>query len=234
MAKGTSGEAPPRAASRAPSGGSEPSIPASVGAVDRKRVVIENVTPCVEGGRFPAKRCAGDSVQVEADIFADGHDVLRARLLHRRQGEDAWTEVEMAALPNDHWAGSFDVPEVGVYEFNVMAWTDEFATWRHELPRWTEAADIETALLVGAGIVADMARRARGADARGLGEWQARLEAPGDPIARRIGALDDDLTALAMRHADRRFATIAKPALTVAVEPRLAGFSAWYEMFPRS
>ena len=200
----------------------------------RRRVVIENVTPCVDGGRFPAKRCAGDRVQVEADIFADGHDVLRARLLHRRQGQAAWTEVEMTALPNDHWRTAFDVPEVGVYEFGVTAWTDRFATWRHDLPRWTEAADVETALHVGAGIVADLARRARGADGRTLLEWKARLLAAGDPIARRIAALDEELVTLAGKYADRRYATTAKPVLSVAVEPRLAGFSAWYEMFPRS
>jgi starch synthase (maltosyl-transferring) len=58
----------------------------------RRRVVIENVTPCVDGGRFPAKRCAGDRVEVEADIFTDGHDVLRALLLHRRAGATAWTK----------------------------------------------------------------------------------------------------------------------------------------------
>jgi len=200
----------------------------------RKRVVIENVTPCVDGGRFPAKRCAGDSVEVEADVFTDGHDVLRALLLHRRAGETAWTEVEMTALPNDHWRGSFDVPDVGVYEFNVTAWTDKFATWRHDLPRWTEGADIETALQVGAGIVADMARRARGSDGVALGEWKARLLARGDPMARRIAALDEELATLGKRYADRRFAATAKPVLTVAVEPRLGGFSAWYEMFPRS
>ena len=200
----------------------------------RKRVVIENVTPCVDGGRFPAKRCAGDRVQVEADIFTDGHDVLRALLLHRRQGGTAWSEVEMTSLPNDHWSASFDVPDVGVYEFTVTAWSDKFVTWRHELPRWTEAADIETALRVGAGVVADAARRARGADGNTLLDWKARLLAPGDPIARRIAALDEELAALGRRYADRRYATTAKPVLTVAVDPPLAGFSAWYEMFPRS
>jgi starch synthase (maltosyl-transferring) len=200
----------------------------------RRRVVIENVTPCVDGGRFPAKRCAGDRVQVEADIFTDGHDVLRALLLHRPYGESAWTEVEMTSLPNDHWRATFDVPDVGVYEFSVTAWTDKFATWRHELPRWTEGPDIESALRVGAGIVADMARRARGADGTKLLDWKARLLAPGDPIARRIAALDDELAALGKRYADRRYASASKPVLRVAVEPRLAGFSAWYEMFPRS
>jgi starch synthase (maltosyl-transferring) len=199
----------------------------------RKRVVIENVRPCVDGGRFPAKRCAGDRVEVEADIFADGHDVLRALLRHRREGETAWTEVEMTPLPNDRWRASFDVPGVGNYEFSVVAWTDRFATWRHDLPRWTEDADIETALLVGAAILTDTARRARGQDAKALAEWKTRLLASGDPIARRITALDDALERLANGYADRRYAT-THPVLTIAADPPLAGFSAWYEMFPRS
>jgi starch synthase (maltosyl-transferring) len=200
----------------------------------RKRVVIENVMPCVDGGRFAAKRCAGDRVEVTADIFGDGHDVLRALVRHRRQGDAAWTETEMTALPNDRWRASFDVPEIGKYEFGIVAWTDRFATWRHDLPRWTDDADIETALGVGAGILTDMARRARGQDAKALTEWKSRLVAQGDPIARRITALDDALERLARRYADRRYATSSQPVLTVAVDPPLAGFSAWYEMFPRS
>ncbi len=51
----------------------------------RRRAVIGKVTPSVDGGRFPIKRCAGDQVVVEADVFADGHDQLRCRLLHRRR-----------------------------------------------------------------------------------------------------------------------------------------------------
>jgi starch synthase (maltosyl-transferring) len=199
----------------------------------RKRAVIENVRPCVDGGRFAAKRCAGDRVEVEADIFADGHDVLRALVRHRRQGDPAWTETQMTPLPNDRWRASFDVPEIGKYEFGIVAWTDRFATWRHDLARWTDHADIETALRVGAGILTDTARRARGQDAKALTEWKARLLAHGDPIARRITALDDALERLAGRYADRRYAT-AHPVLKIAVDPPLAGFSAWYEMFPRS
>ena len=52
----------------------------------RKRVVIENVAPIVDGGRFSIKRCAGDTVAVETDVFADGHEGLRVLLLHRKRG----------------------------------------------------------------------------------------------------------------------------------------------------
>ena len=200
----------------------------------RRRVVIEHVSPSVDGGRFPAKRCAGDHVVVEADIFVDGHEVLRCVVQHRRRGESAWTEAEMAFLGNDRWRATFGVPEIGVYEYGVSAWPDAFLTWRHDLGRWTDADDVLVALQVGAQIVGDLARRARGADARLLRDWKARLAAPGDPLSRRAEALDESLAVLAARYADRRTAVTAEPVLSITVDPPLAGFSAWYELFPRS
>ena len=59
-------------------------MPSSLPADGRIRVVIENVAPAVDGGRFPIKRVAGETVVVEADCFADGHDTLACRLRYRR------------------------------------------------------------------------------------------------------------------------------------------------------
>jgi starch synthase (maltosyl-transferring) len=199
----------------------------------RKRAVIENVKPSVDGGRFPAKRCAGERVDVEAEVFIDGHDVLRSVVLHRKRGEVRWIETEMAFLGNDHWRASFHVADLGVYEYAVTAWPDAFLTWRHDLARWTDPDDVLVSLQVGALLVRETARRVRGADARELKAWLARLEAPGDPMARRAEALDEALGVLMARHADRRFAVTAD-TLAVTVDPPRAGFSAWYEMFPRS
>ena len=63
----------------------------------RIRVVIENIRPSVDGGRFPVKRVVGESLVVEADCFADGHDVIVCELLWRRAGADAWTRQRMQA-----------------------------------------------------------------------------------------------------------------------------------------
>jgi len=200
----------------------------------RKRVVIENITPSVDGGRFNAKRCIGDRVAVEADIFIDGHDVLRCVVMHRKQGESRWNEEEMTALGNDHWQATFEAAEIGVYEYSITAWPDAFLTWRHDLSRWTARDDVVVALKVGAGLIDEASHRARGADARTLRGWKARLDAEGDPMAFRAQALDEGLASLAARHADRRYAVTAEPVLAVTVDPPRAGFSAWYEMFPRS
>ena len=60
------------------------------------RVVIEDLQPVIDGGRYRAKRCVGDTVEVSATIFRDGHDVLRAIAHHRPRGERRWREVPMA------------------------------------------------------------------------------------------------------------------------------------------
>ena len=200
----------------------------------RKRVVIEHIAPSVDCGRFNAKRCAGDRLVVEADVFSDGHDVLRCLLMHRKSGATQWNEIEMAPLGNDRWQAAFEVPQLGVYEYTITAWPDAFLSWRHDLSRWVDANDVEVALQVGAKLLGQASRRARGEDARTLREWKARLEAADDPMVRRAVALDEDLAALLTRYADRRFAVTAAPVLAVTVDPPRAGFSAWYEMFPRS
>src|SRR5512134_1488412 len=78
-----------------------------------RRIVIEDVLPQVDGGRFPVKRIVGDEVTITADIFADGHDVLAAALLYRRAGEADWRETPMTPGDNDRWSGRFVVDALG-------------------------------------------------------------------------------------------------------------------------
>ena len=94
----------------------------------RRRVVIENVAPEIEDGRFPIKRVTGEQVAVEADVFADGHDELAVELRWRREDEREWQEAPMEALGNDRWRGSFTVVELGRYRYTLRAWVDRFAT----------------------------------------------------------------------------------------------------------
>jgi starch synthase (maltosyl-transferring) len=209
-------------------------MPRSITGEGRRRVVIENVQPAVDGGRFAIKRCTGDSVTVEADAFVDGHDSIRCVLMYRRRGEKRWSESPMAFLGNDRWRAEFAVTEIGTYEYTVMAWADHFVTWRHDIARWTAAEDVAVSLAVGSLLINEAAARARGADAKKLKAWSESLLARGDPLARKTLALDADLNALADLYPDRSQATVHEPFLGVTVDPPLACFSAWYELFPRS
>src|SRR3954469_13486133 len=91
----------------------------------RSRVVIENVSPQIDCGRFPIKRVVGDSVAVEADIFGDGHDAIGAALLYRF-GEGEWLRSPMRPLVNDRWAAEFPIEEIGSYQYKVAGWIDRF------------------------------------------------------------------------------------------------------------
>src|SRR6516164_8312298 len=113
--------------------------PATISDQGRSRVVIENVKPEIDCGRFPAKRTVGESMTVEADIFADGHDALSALLLYRKDGVSRWTDIPMQPLVNDRWRGAFEVQEIGDHYYTVQAWVDRFKTWRQGLAKKVEA-----------------------------------------------------------------------------------------------
>lgn len=201
----------------------------------RKRVIIEAVTPAVDGGRFPAKRTVGDQVQVEADIFTDGHDSIAASLLAHREGSSEWIEIPMHPLVNDRWTAAFRVSDLGLYGFKVRGWVDHFETWRLALLKRIKAdSDAAVDYLIGADLIDEAAGRATGADAIWLRERAGVLRSGKAPKVMRIHATDPALHELVLRYPDKQFATESDRELKVAVEPVLARFSSWYEFFPRS
>jgi len=201
-------------------------------------VAIEAVTPEIDGGRFPAKRTAGEKVSVEADIFADGHDSLAAVVRYRHGSSSDWTEVSMTPLPNDRWRGEFTVTELGLYVYTIEAWVDEFETWRRRLAKRVEAGqDPAVELEAGARLLEDAATRPEvpAGDARRLRAFAESLRAPGPAAASPDpGAVDGELGRLMSRHADRSLGATYPRELEVSVDPERARFSAWYELFPRS
>ncbi len=205
------------------------------GEVDgRVRAVIDAVYPSVDGGRFAAKRAAGDTMTVEADCFTDGHDALRAMLRWRAEAESGWHEVEMKPLGNDRWRASFVVGPPGRYRYSVAAWVDPFLSWRNEFARRREAEDIRIAALVGAQLIEEAVARAKGADRERLGEWAARLKKETEVRALQDAALDDELAAVAARYPDRRFESLWPIEMPLEADRERARFSTWYELFPRS
>jgi starch synthase (maltosyl-transferring) len=203
----------------------------------KSRVIIEGVKPEINSGRFPVKRTVGEKVVVEADIFADGHDVLAGRLLHRREEEPAWQETALAPLVNDRWRGSFIVSQLGRYRYTLHAWVDHFATWRRGLQRKIEAdQDVSVEMLTGIELITQASQRATGAVRQRLAERAHTLGAtPGLGVAAQLQlALDAELATLMALYPDRRLATAYDKELGVVVEREKARFSTWYEMFPRS
>jgi starch synthase (maltosyl-transferring) len=207
-----------------------------------KRIHIQYPAPAVDGGRFPAKRCVGDTVRVTADVFRDGHEVLRAVVRYRAPGGRRWLEASMRPLDAEingvRWAGEFAVETIGRWQFTVEAWSDVFATWRDELRRKLDAGqhDLAGELSEGEILLEQAAGRARAAgDRRTIEQALATLrDASAPEAARHDAALAPELFA-AMERASERLGVAALPEpLVLDVDRVRARFSTWYELFPRS
>jgi starch synthase (maltosyl-transferring) len=200
------------------------------------RVVIENVRPEVDGGRFPVKRVVGDPVVVTADIFADGHDVLGAVVRFRSAQDAEWKEALMQELGNDRWQGAFRIEAQTPYLYTVVAWVDQFRTWQGNLKKKFQAGQgVSVELLAGAQLVEAAAARA-GGDTEQLGAAVQVLRSAGKeqlPAAVEQ-ALSPQLAELVGKHAGRSEVTTYGKELRVEVDRERARFGAWYEMFPRS
>jgi starch synthase (maltosyl-transferring) len=201
----------------------------------RGRAAIEGVQPELDCGRFPIKRVVGETVVVQADIFADGHDHIDARLLYRWERESEWTRVPMRPTENDRWSGKFACCSLGRYVYTIEAWTDALETWRSDLVKRIAAGqDISVDLLIGAALIEEAAGRARGQDADRLWAWARLLRDDPDEDRKKAAALHEDLLEIARAYPDPKTITRYAKELDVEVDREKARFSAWYEMFPRS
>jgi len=202
----------------------------------RSRVIIENVTPEIDGGTFAAKRVCGERVIVEADIFADGHEMISGMLLFRREAEKKWHETALKLVVNDRWRADFRVDEIGRYRYTLAAWIDRFQSWRRDLQKRAEVDEhSELDILTGALIIEQAARRASASDKKKLLEAIELLRDEDTSLSTKLtAALSDDLLELVQRYPDRDGDTRYGKELAVVVDREKARFSAWYEMFPRS
>ena len=146
------------------------------------RVVIERVSPELDGGRYPIKRTVGDLVKVEADIYQDGHDLIAARVLYRRGRERGWREAPLEYRYDvDRWFGRFRVDQPGRWQYCVEAWPDRFGTWRDHLEKFHAAGlgdDVAIELREGAVLLeralGQLPRSVRGAVRDAHSAWATR------------------------------------------------------------
>ncbi len=205
----------------------------------RGHVVIEDVQPQVDCGRFPAKAVVGDRIEVTADIFRDGPGLLMAVLRFKGPTDPRWAETRMVPLENDRWYASFRPSELGSYAFTIEAWPDPFGSWRRDLMKRVAAdQDIDLELEEGAQMIearmTSLGKSERQVFERALEtiRKEPKKKTGDDP---RLGPINDELVIELMNsNADRSGSTVVKPHLNVTVDRERARFGAWYEMFPRS
>ena len=169
------------------------------------RIVIQLPSPTVDGGRYPAKRVVGDTVHVTADVFRDGHEILRAVVRYRAPGSRRWVESPLrpvdAHVNGVRWEGEFSVDTMGRWQWTIEAWSDVFATWRDELQRKIGAGqeDLAGELSEGVVLLEQAAGRAKGADRKTIEQALEALRAGGSPDV----ALAPDLFAAMERASER-------------------------------
>jgi starch synthase (maltosyl-transferring) len=190
---------------------------------------IEEIFPSIDCGRFAVKRIVGETVEVWADIYRDGHDVVAADLIWRREPESGWQRTPMTHHGNDRWVGAFVPSQTGRYSYAIEAWTDEFATWRHgfEQKRKVNVAT-ELDAMEGASLLTRALCGGQEATEKIARACETFLRSGKCEIL-----LTDVLKKAMAEGQERNDLTRSKP-LTLLVDRPRARYSSWYEMVPRS
>ena len=199
----------------------------------QNRTIIDHVHPQINNGRFSIKRVVGERVNVDAKIFGDSHDYLRAVLAYRKSGADAWQETEMEEEPNDLWRGSFPVDEQGMYDYKLIAWVDHLKTWfRGFKKKYADGQDMSVELRIGANFLSEKGDTLEGKAHRELTTAIQQLGGQTEQAVQYV--LSDAFAGILHRYPLRRYETTYDLNLTVKVGRRKERFSSWYELFPRS
>jgi starch synthase (maltosyl-transferring) len=209
------------------------------------RILIEDVWPEIDGGRYPSKRIVGEEVAVWTDLFRDGHDRIAAVLKYAPVDENAdeaagaagggvWREAPFAPFENDRWVARFRPDRVATWRYTIEAWTDRFTSLCDDLAKKIDAGrDVAVELIEGEHMVAAALTRATPEDRARLREILDAFAAA-DAEGRGALMLSPGLRGPMARAGERGDRALYGRVLELIVDRPEARFAAWYEMFPRS
>src|SRR3954453_2558700 len=201
------------------------------------RIPISNVAPVVECGRWPAKAAVGEHITISATVFREGHDAVAANavLVSPDGREQPFNRMRALGGGTDDWQTQALVDTEGEWTFRIEAWSDPIATWRHDAEiKIPLGQDVDLVCEEGARLHERAAKEAPKASRAGVLKAGAALrDADRSAEDRLAPAIDPDLVAVLDVHPVRELVTASDP-LPLLVERERAGFSSWYELFPRS
>ncbi|MEV1065874.1 alpha-1,4-glucan--maltose-1-phosphate maltosyltransferase [Streptomyces sp. NPDC050263] len=202
------------------------------------RIPVLDVRPLVQQGRRPAKAVVGETFEVSATVFREGHDAVAANVVLRdpdgRPGP--WTPMRELAPGTDRWGADVTPDATGRWTYTVEAWSDPVSTWRHHA-RIKIPAGMDTELVLEEG--ASLHERAAAGVPKGpdRGVLRDAADALRDetrpPVSRLAAALTPEVDAVLGRRPLRELVTASEP-LPLLVERERALYGSWYEFFPRS
>jgi len=198
-------------------------------------VVIEHVQPEIDGAYFPIKRIIGEKVKVTADVFADGHDQIRATLLFRKLGKEKWQFSPMNFVGNDRWSGEFTVEEIGIYEYTIEGWVNHLITWLKDIQKRFQAQEkIKIDILSGIPLLERLTQQITSKEGKYIRQLITGLKEEEHPEKLMVILQDKLLAVIIEENPLKNHKTRYPMELKVIVDRKKALFSAWYELFPRS
>jgi starch synthase (maltosyl-transferring) len=203
------------------------------------RIPVLDVSPCVDGGRWPARCVVGEAVPVGATVFREGHDAVSATAVLADPSGAVHTSVRMRLVEPglDRWAADVIPDAEGDWSFRVEGWSDPYGTWQHDAALKV-AADVDTELMLTEGALlleraaADAGRSP--ADAEVLRVAARGLRDTNRPAQVRLAAGTSSAVHAALDACPVREMVTRSADHPLRVQRERALVGSWYEFFPRS
>lgn len=201
---------------------------------DQKRVVIDHVSPQLNGGDFFIKRIVNQPIDIEAHVLVDGHDIIAASVLFKHEKERKWGEIRMQHTENDQWQASFTVKKQGFYTYKVQAWVDYALNWQHGITRKIDDnQNVVSELLEGAEYLKPLLKKVSKSEKDYLASCISLFTNSTLYDEAIVAAKSDRLGEILFNHPAKILSNSSKE-YKVYVDRKKALFSTWYEFFPRS
>ncbi len=193
------------------------------------RFRIEDIFPCVDNGRYPVKRIAGEEIDIWADLICDGHDVIAAAVRWQRNGDDQWHSEPLQLHGNDRWTATIVPRQTGRYVFQIEVWSDRFSSWRKGfLLKQAAAQDVSVDAREGAQLISDLMPRTW--PDKSIAQTALKtFKSTGRPDSLLSPELAQSIAKSHVRPDLSR-----SPLVPLMIERPRARSGAWYEMVPRS
>jgi starch synthase (maltosyl-transferring) len=205
----------------------------------QNRVIIEHVSPELDGGKYPARRVVGQLMHIEADMYADGHDIMNAEVLYKHEKEKNWRKTYFKPIVNDRWYAEFGVEKQGIYEYKLHGWLDHALNWQHGIDKKIKDNQrVTVELLDGVQYLTRLSEEVSKTEKSYIQKLINLFRSAGnsdDAYNEAVAeALSDDLHEIFYTYPYKKFVTEYDRNLRVYVDRKKALFSTWYEFFPRS
>jgi starch synthase (maltosyl-transferring) len=202
--------------------------------LNQKRVVIDYVSPQVNGGEFFIKRVVNEIVNVDANVLVDGHDIIAASVLFKHEKAKKWDEARMHEVGNDEWKASFSVQKQGFYSYKVQGWVDYALNWQHGIERKIQDNQhVKSELLEGVLYLEPLLHKVTKEEKDYLNYCLDCFKDDAKYNAAIKEAMSSELHDIFFKYPEKYLANESKE-LQVYVDRKKARFSTWYEFFPRS